>query len=72
MAESRPVGAAEELCPAGGKAVRRIAEVEVLVVDPEIDILVCLRGARGCTTGERNMQRRGVSRTGYWTWLSLS
>ena len=47
VAESRPVGGSEEPCPAGAEAARRIAEGELLVVDPESDPVVCLRGARG-------------------------
>ena len=43
-AESKPAGAAEEPCPAGAEAVRRVASVEVLVVDPERDIVVRLEG----------------------------
>ena len=44
-AESKPAGAAEEPCPAGAEAVRRVPSVEVLVVDPERDIVVRLGGA---------------------------
>ena len=39
--ESRLAGAAEEPCPAGAEAVRRVAAVEVLVVDPESYMVVC-------------------------------
>ena len=62
-AESRLAGAAEEPCPAGAEAVGRIAVVEVLVVDPESDIIVYLGGPRGCTTDEGNSQGRGECRT---------
>ena len=41
-AESRLAGVVEESCPAGAEAVRRVAAEEVLVVDPESDMVVCL------------------------------
>ena len=59
-AESRLAGAAEEPCAAGAEAVRRTAALEVLVVDPESDIV---GGTRGCTTGEGNSQGGGECRT---------
>ena len=62
-AESKLAGAAEESCPAGAEAVRRVASAEVLVVDPESDIVVRLGGARGCMTDEGNSQGRGECRT---------
>ena len=61
-AKSRLAGAAEEPCPAGAEAVRRFAVVEVLVVDSESDMVVCLGEARGCTTDEGNSQGRGECR----------
>ena len=65
-AEYRLAGAAEESCPAGAEAVRRVAAAEVLVVDPESDMIVCLEGARRCTTDEGNAQGRGECRTREW------
>ena len=61
--ESRLAGVAEEPCPAGTEGVRRVAAKEVLVVDPESDMVVCLGGARGCTTDEGNSQGRSECRT---------
>ena len=58
-AESKPAGAAEKPCPAGAEAVRRVASAEVMVVDPESDIVVRLGGAHGCSTDEGNSQGRG-------------
>ena len=71
-AESKPAGAAEEPCPAGVEAVRRVVAAEVLVVDPGNDIVARLEGARGCTTGEINSQGRGECRTRERAWQSVS
>ena len=71
-AESRLAGVAEEPCPAGAEAVRRVAAEEVLVVDPESDMVVCLGGARGCTTDEVNLQGRGECRIRERAWQSVS
>ena len=65
-AESRLAGAAEEPCPAGAEAVRCVAAAEVLVVEPESDMVVSLDGARGCTTDEGNLQGRSECRTREW------
>ena len=46
-AESSHTGAVEEPYPAGAEAMRRVAVVGVLVVDPESDMGICLGGARG-------------------------
>ena len=70
-AESKPAGAAEELCPAGAEAVRRVVSAEFLVVDPESDIVVRLGGARGCTTDEGKSQGRGECRTRERAWQSV-
>ena len=48
--------------------MRRVAAAEVLVVDPESDMVVFLGGARGCTTDEGNAQGRGECRTREWAW----
>ena len=71
-AESKPAGAAEEPCPAGAEAVRRVVSAEVLVVDSGSDIVVRLGGARGCTTGEGDSQGRGEYRTKERAWQSVS
>ena len=71
-AESKPAGAAEEPCPAGAEAVRRVVSAEFLVVDPESYIVVRLGGARGCTTDGGNSQERGECRTREWAWQSVS
>ena len=61
-------GVAEEPCPAGAEAVRRVAAEEVLVVDPVSDMVVRLGGARGCTMGESDSQGRGGCRTRERAW----
>ena len=61
--ESRLARVAEEPCPAGAEAPRRVAAVEVLVVDPDSNMVVYLGGARGCTTDEGNSQWRSE----WWT-----
>ena len=64
-------GVAEEPCPAGAEAVRRVAAEEVLIVDPVTDIVVRLGGARGCTMGECDSQGRSGCRTRGWAWQSV-
>ena len=61
--ESRLAGVAEEPCPAGAEAVRRVAADEVPIVDPVCDMVVRLWVARGCTMGESDSQGRGGCRT---------
>ena len=57
-AESMLAGVAEEPCPAGAEAVRRVAAEEVLVVDPVSDMvsfwgrLVDVQWARAIHKGE--------------------
>ena len=70
--ESRLAGGAEEPCPAGAEAVRRVAAEEVLVVDPVCDMVVRLGVARGCTMGESDSQGRGECRTRERAWQSVS
>ena len=70
--ESKLSGVAEEPCPAGAKAMRRVAAEEVLVVDPVCDMVVRLGGARGCTMGESDSQGRGWCRTRERAWQSVS
>ena len=70
--ESKLAGVAEEPCPAGAKAMRRVAAEEVLVVDPVCDMVVRLGGARGCTMGESDSQGRGRCRTRERAWQSVS
>ena len=70
-ADSMLAGVAEEPCPAGAEAVRRVAPEEVLIVDPVSDIVVLLGGARGCTKGERDSQGRSGCRTREWAWQSV-
>ena len=64
-------GVAEEPCPAGAETVRRVAAEEVLVVDPVSDMVVLLRGARGCTMGESDSQGRSGCRTREWARQSV-
>ena len=71
-AESKHAGAAEDPCPAGAEAGRRVVAAEVLVDDPGSDIVVRLGGARGCTTGEGNSQGKGECRTRERAWQSVS
>ena len=66
--DSMLAGVAEEPCPAGAEAVRRVAAEEVLVVDPVSDIVVLLGEARGCTMGESDSQGRSAFRTREWAW----
>ena len=70
-AESKPAGAAEEPRPAGAEAIRRVVSAEFLVVDPGSDIVVRLGGARGCATGEGNLQGRGECRARERAWQSM-
>ena len=69
---SRLAGVTEEPCPARAEAVRRVAAEEVLVIDPDSDIVVRLGGARGCTTDESNSQGRGECRARERVWQSVS
>ena len=71
-AESERVGAAEEPCPAGAEAGRRVVAAEVFVDDPGSDIVVRLRGARGCATGESDLQGEGECRTRERAWQSVT
>ena len=71
-AESMLAGVAEEPCPAGAEAVRRVAAEEVLVVDPVSDMVVRLRGARGCATGESDWQGGDECRTRERAWQSVT
>ena len=71
-AESKRVGAAEEPCPAGAEAGRRVVVAEVFVDDPGSDIVVRLRGARGCATGESDLQGEGECRTRERAWQSVT
>ena len=70
-ADSMLAGVAEEPCPAGAEAVRRVAAEEVLIVGPVSDIVVLLGGARGCTMGESDSQGRSGCRTREWAWQSV-
>ena len=70
-AESKRAGAAEEPCPAGAEAGRRVVAAEVLVDDSGSNLVVRLRGARGYATGESDSQGGGECRTRERAWQSV-
>ena len=55
------MGAGVDSAPAEAEVVGRIMRVEFFLaaVDPEIDIMFILRGARGCTRDEGNSRGGG-------------
>ena len=55
--ESRLAGVAEEPCPAGAEAVRRVAAEEVLVVDPVCDMVVRLGAGSWVYNGRERFAR---------------
>ena len=61
-------GAAEEPCPAGAEVGRRVVAAVVLVDDESSNMVVRLRGARGCATGESGSQGGGECRTRERAW----
>ena len=71
-AKSKHAGAAEDPCPAGAEAGRRVVAAEILVDDPGSDIVVRLGGARGDITGESDSQGRDECRTRERAWQSVS
>ena len=71
-AGSKRVGAVEEPCPAGAEAGRHVVAAVVFVDDPGSDIVVRLRGARGCATGESDSQGEGECRTRERAWQSVT
>ena len=71
-AEPKRAGAAEEPCPAGAEAGRRVVAAEILIDDSGSDIVVRLRGARGCATGESDSQEGGECRTRERAWQSVT
>ena len=72
-AESKRAGAGEEPCPAGAEADRRVVAAEVFIDDPSSDVVVRLRGARGCATGESDSHREGEEcRTRERAWQSVT
>ena len=56
-ADSMLAGVAEEPCPAGAEAVRRVAAEEVLVVDPVSGIVVLLGGGSWMYNGRERFTR---------------
>ena len=71
-AEFKRAGAAEEPCPAGAEVGRRVVAAVVLIEDEGSDMVVRLRGARGCATGESGSQGGGECRARERAWQSVA
>ena len=71
-ADFKRAGAAEGPCPAGAEVGRRVVAAVVLIDDEGSNMVVRLRGARGCAMGENGSQGGGECRTRERAWQSVA